>query len=41
MVHALEEIHRTLRPGGLLIDLRPLLDRWPVEVAWQNGYREI
>jgi SAM-dependent methyltransferase len=41
MVHALEEIHRTRRPGGLLIDLRPLLERWPVEVAWRDGYQEI
>jgi SAM-dependent methyltransferase len=33
MVHALEEIHRVLIPGGILVDLRPLADRWPVEVA--------
>ena len=41
MVHALEEINRVLVPSGLLIDLRPLLERWPVEIAWGNGYREI
>jgi len=41
MVHALEEIKRTLAPLGLLIDLRPLLGRWPVEVAWGNDYREV
>jgi hypothetical protein len=41
MVHALEEVHRTLLPSGLLIDLRPVLERWPVEVAWGNGYREV
>ncbi|MBN1451176.1 MAG: hypothetical protein JW963_09195 [Anaerolineales bacterium] len=41
MVHALEEIKRTLVTGGLLIDLRPLLERWPVEVAWRSGYREV
>jgi len=41
MVHALEEIKRTLVPRGLLIDLRPLLGRWPVEVAWGNEYREV
>ena len=41
MVHALEEIHRTLVTGGLLIDLRPFLDRWPVEIAWEGGYREV
>ncbi len=33
MVHALEEIRRSLAPGGILIDLRPLAARWPVEVA--------
>jgi len=36
-VHALEEIRRVLIPGGLLIDLRPLVDRWPVEVVWRGG----
>jgi hypothetical protein len=40
MVHALEELKRALVPGGLLIDLRPVLERWPVEVAWGSGYRE-
>ena len=33
MVHALNEIRRVLVPGGLLIDLRPMLDAWPVEVV--------
>ncbi len=33
MVHALREIHRLLAPNGILIDLRPLADNWPVEVA--------
>ena len=41
MVHALEEIKRILVPRGLLIDLRPLLGSWPVEVAWGNEYREV
>lgn len=41
MVHALKEIHRTLIPDGLLIDLRPLLERWPVEIVWGEGYREV
>jgi len=41
MVHALEEIKRTLVPRGLLIDLRPLLGGWPVEVAWGNEYRQV
>jgi hypothetical protein len=33
MVHALEEIRRTLIPDGVLIDLRPLAIGWPVEVT--------
>lgn len=33
MVHALGEVQRVLVPGGMLIDLRPLLDRWQIEVA--------
>jgi hypothetical protein len=41
MVHALEQIKRTLVRRGLLIDLRPLLGAWPVEVAWGNKYREV
>lgn len=32
MVHALGEIHRVLAPDGVLIDLRPLCDRWQIEV---------
>jgi SAM-dependent methyltransferase len=41
MVHALEEIRRILVPDGVLIDLRPLADRWPVEVKSGHAYREI
>lgn len=33
MVHALQEIHRVLARGGVLIDLRPVEERWPVEVV--------
>ena len=33
MVHALDEIRRVLIPGGILIDLRPLAESWPVEVV--------
>ena len=40
MVHALDEIERVLVPGGLLVDLRPLLDRWPAEVSWTGGFEE-
>jgi SAM-dependent methyltransferase len=36
MVHALDEIRRTLKPNGILIDLRPVEDHWLVEVASQN-----
>jgi len=32
MVHALDEIRRCLLPRGILIDLRPVADRWPVEI---------
>lgn len=33
MVHALSEIRRVLIPDGILIDLRPMLDRWTIEVV--------
>ena len=32
MVHALSEIRRTLKPNGLLLDLRPVEDNWTVEI---------
>jgi hypothetical protein len=41
MVHALEEIRRTLVPHGLLIDLRPLADRWRVELVTGLTSREM
>jgi SAM-dependent methyltransferase len=41
MVHALDEIRRTLKPDGVLIDLRPLEARWPVEVATATGFIEV
>ena len=40
MVHALDEIRRVLVPQGTLIDLRPLADRWQVEVVSGNGTAE-
>lgn len=40
MVHALDEIRRVLVPNGILIDIRPLADRWPVEVASTGGFKE-
>ena len=36
MVHALDEIRRTLKSDGILIDLRPVEDRWAVEVVSQQ-----
>lgn len=40
MVHALEEVRRVLVPEGILIDLRPLADRWRVEVVSAAGMQE-
>ena len=39
MVHALREIHRTLKPNGILIDLRPVEDNWTVEVQASSGLK--
>lgn len=39
MVHALEEIHRILKPNGVLIDLRPLESNWKVEVVSALGWQ--
>ena len=32
MVHALEEIHRLLKPAGTLIDIHPVAESSPVEI---------
>ena len=32
MVHALEQIEAILKPGGTLLDIRPMAPQWPVEV---------
>ena len=40
MVHALSEIRRVLVPEGILIDLRPILDRWQIEVVSARELRE-
>lgn len=40
MVHALGEIRRVLLPNGILIDLRPLQDRWQIEVISAREVRE-
>lgn len=39
MVHALNEVHRVLEPGGILIDLRPVEENWAVEVVSSAGYQ--
>jgi SAM-dependent methyltransferase len=39
MVHALEEIRRSLVPGGILLDLRPLANQWPVEIVTRGEKR--
>ncbi len=40
MVHALNEIRRVLVNGGIMIDMRPILDRWQIEVASTRESRE-
>lgn len=40
MVHALDEIRRVLAPKGVLIDLRPISDRWSVEVFSSREVRD-
>ena len=40
MVHALDEIRRVLVPGGILIDMRPLMDRWKIEITSAREVRE-
>lgn len=39
MVHALDEIRRTLKPNGLLIDLRPVEANWSVEIVSSAGWQ--
>jgi len=41
MVHALGEIRRVLIPDGILIDLRPISDRWRIEVFSARETREV
>jgi SAM-dependent methyltransferase len=37
MVHALEEIHRLLKPESTLIEIHPAVDAPPVVEVWSNG----
>lgn len=39
MVHALSEIRRVLVPDGIMIDLRPVSGRWPLEVISISAVR--
>jgi hypothetical protein len=39
MVHALNEIHRVLKAGGTLIDMRPVEENWTVEIASSTDSR--
>src|SRR5512140_943892 len=41
MVHALNEARRAVKTDGLLVDLRPLLDRWPIELASARQQRQV
>jgi len=36
MVHALEEIRRVLIQDGILLDLHPVAERWPIEIVRGN-----
>ena len=40
MVHALEEVWRVLAPYGILLDVRPFGDQWPIEVVSANNIKE-
>lgn len=41
MVHALRELHRVLKPGGLLIDLRPAKEHRRVGIRRGRKWREL
>lgn len=38
-MHALKQIHQSLRPDGVLLDLHPQPDQPSIEI-WQNGFIE-
>ncbi len=40
MVHALSEIRRVLVTEGILIDMRPLAERWQIEVVSTDTLKE-
>jgi SAM-dependent methyltransferase len=37
MVHALEEIHRLLKPAGVLIEIHPAVELRPSVEVWSDG----
>jgi SAM-dependent methyltransferase len=37
MVHALEEIHRLLKPAGVLIEIHPAVEPRPSVEVWSDG----
>lgn len=39
-MHALSEIRRVLTPDGIMIDMRPLLNHWQIEVISARELRE-
>ncbi len=39
MVDALNEVHRVLVSGGILIDIRPFAENWRVEVVSSRGFQ--
>ena len=41
MVHALHEVHRVLKPDGILVDLRPVAVHRRVGVVCKGSYREL
>lgn len=41
MVHALREVHRVIAPNGILLDLRPLDERWPVEIESAREIQQV
>jgi len=41
MVHALQEIGRVLVTEGHIVDLRPITDRWPIEISSEQNIRQL